>query len=130
MSAVTSSLVAVPAGRTAPTTVVRGRPVPLRRSHPASGAAYRRRRLAAAALGLGLAVAAGHVGGAFGGPPLATPERRPQVVSETVRRGDTLWSIAGRLDPDTDRREVVDALVAARGSDVIFPGETITWLGG
>ena len=132
MSAVTTTtgLMIGRAGRTVPTTAVRRRPPPARRSHLASGAVYRRRRLAAAALGMGMAVAAGHAGGALGGPPLATPEHRPQVVNEMVRPGDTLWSIAGRLEPDADRRAVVDALVGARGTDVVRPGETITWLGG
>jgi len=97
---------------------------------PASAGVYRRRRLAVAAIALVLLVAAGHAGQALGGPPLAISERRPQVVSEVVRPGDTLWAIAGRLDPDADRRSVVDALVGARGTDVVFPGEIITWLGG
>jgi hypothetical protein len=39
-----------------------------------------------------------------------------------------LWSIAERLAPERDPREVVDALVQARGSSTIVPGETLTWL--
>jgi hypothetical protein len=45
-----------------------------------------------------------------------------------VEPGDTLWTIADRLAPDADPREVVDALVAARGTTQVLPGETITWL--
>lgn len=118
------------ARRTVPTTAVRRRPSSAMRSHRASAAVYRRRRLAAAALALGSVLAVGHAGSALGGPPLATPERRPHVVSHVVRPGDTLWAIAGSLAPDSDRRSVVDALVDARGTDVVVPGETIEWLGG
>ena len=127
MSAVAAANVVV---AVAPTTAVHRRPVRVQRSHRASAAVYRRRRLVAAAFMTGLVVAAGHAGQAFGGPPLAAPERLPQVVIEVVGPGDTLWSIAGRLDPDADRRSVVDALVEARGTDVVVPGEAITWLGG
>lgn len=117
------------AGRTVPTTAVRRDP-PARRSNRASAAVYRRRRLAAAAIVLGVLVSAGHAGRALGGPPLAAPGRRPQVVTHVVRPGDTLWSIAARVAPGADRRDVVDALVSARGTDVVVPGETITWLEG
>jgi hypothetical protein len=41
--------------------------------------------------------------------------------------GDTLWKIAGELDPTADRRAVVDELVAARHTTDLHPGETITW---
>ncbi len=116
--------------RTVPTTAVRRRPSPATRSHRTSAAVYRRRRFVAAALALGSVMAVGHAGSALGGPPLAAPERLPQVVTHVVRPGDTLWAIAGRLAPDADRRAVVDALVDARGTDVVVPGETIEWLGG
>ena len=46
-----------------------------------------------------------------------------------VEPGDTLWSIAAEVAPDADPRAVVDALVAARGTARVLPGETITWLG-
>jgi len=43
----------------------------------------------------------------------------------TVRPGDTLWSIAVRLDPTGNPRTVVGQLVAETGSDTIVVGEHI-----
>jgi hypothetical protein len=91
---------------------------------------YRRRRLAAAAVVLGAFMAVLHAGAALGGSTLATPERRPHVASVVVEPGDTLWSVAEELAPGRDPRQVVDAIAAARGTSVIVPGETITWLEG
>jgi hypothetical protein len=91
-------------------------------------AVYRRRRLLAAALGLGLALTVARAGAALGGVSTTSPERHPHVETVVVQPGDTLWSIAERLAPDRDPREVVDALVEARGSSTIVPGETLTWL--
>ncbi|NEK92618.1 LysM peptidoglycan-binding domain-containing protein [Modestobacter muralis] len=41
-----------------------------------------------------------------------------------VRSGDTLWSIAGDVAPDQDRRAVVDAIVELNGLDSVdlLPG--------
>jgi len=89
---------------------------------------YRRRRVVAAGLVLVLLGVARQAGAALGGTSLATPERRPQVITYVVQPGDTLWAIAGRIAPDKDPRGVVDALRDARDSDVLFPGETITWI--
>jgi hypothetical protein len=96
---------------------------------------YRRRRFVAAAVGLGLVVAAAQASAALGGSSLAPVERRPPgvrsasvVETVVVEPGDTLWSIAARLAPGADPREVVDALVEARGTTRLLPGETITWL--
>ena len=80
------------------------------------------------ALGLGLVVVAGQASAALGGSSLAPVERRPQAESVIVEPGDTLWSIASRLAPESDPREVVDALVQARGTAALLPGETISWL--
>jgi nucleoid-associated protein YgaU len=105
------------------------RPAPTRapRSHRRA-AVYFRRRVVAAALAVGVVLAAAQAGAALGGSSLATAERRPQVVSVVVEPGDTLWSVARRVAPDADPRPVVDALVAARGTTALVPGETITWL--
>ena len=97
------------------------------RSHRAA-AVYRRRRLAAVALGVGAVLAVGHAGAALGGTSLAAPDARPRVVDHVVQPGDTLWSIAGDLAPGEDRRPVVDALSEARDGAPLVPGETVTWL--
>jgi len=94
-----------------------------------TAAVYWRRRFVAVALGLGLVVVVGQASAALGGSSLAPAERRPQVTSVVVEPGDTLWSIAAEVAPDADPRAVVDALVAARGTARVLPGETITWLG-
>jgi nucleoid-associated protein YgaU len=42
-----------------------------------------------------------------------------------VRPGDTLWSIATRVDPDADPRPLVDAMSDARDGAPLVPGETV-----
>ena len=87
--------------------------------------AFWRRRLMAAALGLGIVLAAAHAGTALGGSTTSTPERRPHVVDVVVRPGDTLWTIAQRVAPDSDPRQVVDDLAAERGTADVRAGDTI-----
>jgi hypothetical protein len=90
-------------------------------------AVFWRRRLIAAALGLGIVLAATHAGAALGGTTTTTPERSPHVQRVIVQPGDTLWSIARKLAPDMDPRIVVDKMVAARGSADVQPGEAVDW---
>jgi hypothetical protein len=97
------------------------------RSHRAA-AVYRRRRLAAVVMGVGVVLAAGHAGAALGGTSLAAPGARPRVVSHVVEPGDTLWSVARDLAPGSDPRPVVDALAGSRHGAPLVPGETLTWL--
>ena len=98
-----------------------------RRGHRPSAATYRRRRLVAVVVGLAALVMAGKAGAALGGSPLAVPERRPAAASQSVvQPGDSLWSIAARLEPGHDPRPVVDALTAARGGEPLVPGEVVT----
>ena len=103
-------------------------PSAARRSHR-SAATYWRRRIVAAGIAVGTVLTAAHAGAALGGSPLTASGRRPHVVTHIVEPGDTLWKIAGELDPKADPREVVDELVAARHTTALVPGETIVWLG-
>jgi hypothetical protein len=91
-------------------------------------AVYIRRRLVAGALAIGLVLVAGQAAAALGGSSLAPTGRRPHTQTVVVEPGDSLWSIAQRVAPDRDPREVVDALVQARGTATVVPGETVTWV--
>jgi len=89
---------------------------------------YRRRRAVAAGLvaALVLAVFAGL--GMLGGGPLPAPGRPAQLrggATYVVQPGDTLWSIASRLEPGADPRPVVDRLTDAHGGTVLHVGERI-----
>ena len=90
-------------------------------------AVYWRRRLIAAALGLGIVLAATHAGAALGGTTTTAPERSPHVTTVVAAPGDTLWSIAHRLAPNSDTRAVVDALAQSHGSSDVRPGDAFTW---
>jgi Tfp pilus assembly protein FimV len=43
----------------------------------------------------------------------------------TVRPGDTVWSIASRIDPSGDPRPLVDAIEARLDEKPIVPGERV-----
>src|SRR5262245_44085532 len=122
------AITAVPSPRHLPSNPRRVRAEEPRRHRAA--AVYRRRRLVAAALGVGLVLVAGQAAAALGGSSLAPAERRPHVQTVVVESGDTLWSIAREVAPHSDPRDVVDALVQARGTASLVPGETITWVDG
>jgi hypothetical protein len=47
------------------------------------------------------------------------------VVNVVVHEGDTLWSIAERIAPDADPRNVVDEIAASRGTADLRAGEQI-----
>ena len=90
-------------------------------------AVYVRRRIIAASLGLGIVLTAAHAGVALGGST-TTPGRSPHshVVSVVVQSGDTLWSIAERVAPQSDPREVVDAFAAQLRTSDLQSGELIS----
>jgi hypothetical protein len=111
--------------------VARERPAPrpddeARRLHPS---VYRRRRLGVATAALALGATAWSVlpGGEAAAPPI-TPVPASAVV-HVVAPGDTIWSIARRLQPEGDVRATVDRLVAAHGSSVLQPGDRIALAG-
>jgi hypothetical protein len=108
-----------------PVSYRRPRPQVARSHRPAAAAMYRRRRVLAALLGLGLLLAGARVGSAFGGT-LAATERLPHVQHVVVEPGDSLWSIAQRVAPGHDPRPIVDAIAHARGTAAVQPGETLT----
>jgi hypothetical protein len=91
--------------------------------------AVRRRRVALGTVAAGLLVALAlpwsGTGGslATSGPALAG-ESVIAHHSYVVRPGDTLWSIAQRLDPTGDPRPVVAKLEAEAGDNVV-PGEQL-----
>jgi hypothetical protein len=103
-------------------------------------ATFRRRRLvalvAAVALIAGLAVAVQAIAQAAStvGPsapePLesegAGPPRPVDGEVYVVQPGDTLWSIAAELAPESDPRPVVDALRAANGGPELQVGDRLT----
>ena len=96
---------------------------------PLSAATYRRRRLAALVVVVGLAIAAWTALGALGGV-LTAPVRSPSPPADgatvvEVAPGDTLWSIARRLQPEGDPRPLVDRLAASNGGAVVRAGDRL-----
>ena len=88
----------------------------------------RRRRTLLAMMGLALALLALPLGG-FGGASHTTGSAsaaNAHAVAYTVHAGDTLWSIAERVDPTADPRPMVAQLAAQLGTDTVVPGEQIT----
>lgn len=88
----------------------------------------RRRRTLLAMMGLALALLALPLGG-FGGASHTTGSAfaaNGRPATYTVRAGDTLWSIAQRVDPTGDPRPVVSQLAAELGTDTVVPGEQLT----
>lgn len=66
------------------------------------------------------------VGSAFGSVPASAPERGPEPVVYVVQPGDTLWSIARRLQPTGDVRPLVHRLERANGGARLQVGDRLT----
>ncbi len=97
---------------------------------------YRRRRLAVllAAIATFLVgpMAASRAVAAFRDVPASVPERRPAPATPSVETGgyvvqpgDTLWSIARRLQPEGDVRALVHQLVAVNGGAALGVGQRL-----
>jgi hypothetical protein len=102
-------------------------PPPARRLRP--GRVYGRRRLAVLLAHVLLVIAARAALGALGGGPLAAtgaPAARGGAgVVYVVQPGDTYWSIARRVQPSGDLRDLVDRLSADHGGASLQPGERL-----
>jgi len=91
----------------------------------------RRHRVASAILVVGLLVLLALPISALGGRPLpAHPTATVTSISGhpvtyVVHSGQTLWSIASRLDPGADPRPLVSEMEARIGSATVYPGERI-----
>jgi LysM domain len=74
--------------------------------------------------GLGLVLRA--AGGSITHEPPAAPANPSRPTADyVVQPGDTVWSVARRVQPEGDVRSFVDRLVAARGGDGLAVGEVI-----
>jgi hypothetical protein len=98
-----------------------------RRHRRPSRAVLLRRRLVAALVLASVLWLAGWVLGSLGGGPLASTEPARPVPSRTyvVQPGDTLWSVASRLDRGGDVRRTVQALAEANGGSAIVVGQRL-----
>jgi hypothetical protein len=116
-------LVVVPDHRTRRPLVPAIRRYPRRRASPA---VRRRRGLLAVTtlLVVGLALPLGGSGGRSHptGPALA---ETGHAVVYTVQPGDTLWSIAQRVNPTADPRPLVSQIEGQTGSATVTPGQRI-----
>lgn len=96
-------------------------------------AAARRLRAAAAVLAaaaVGTLLGAGSLAGAEQAtdPAASAPaaeEEAPVVATHVVQPGDTLWTLARRLQPDGDVRPLVARLRDAAGGGPLVPGQRL-----
>jgi hypothetical protein len=98
---------------------------------------YRRRRLVAlvsAMVLLAVAVAAAlTVAGRLGGGGASTAPAAPTAIAVgarpaatyVVQPGDTVWSVARRMQPDGDIRPLVDEIVARNGGAALVVGQLL-----
>jgi nucleoid-associated protein YgaU len=98
-------------------------PVPRRRA----SLAVRRRRTLLVLMALLLGVLALPLGGAGGNShaPGSALAGSAHPATYVVRPGDTLWTIAERVDPTGDPRPLVARMEAQLGTDTVVPGEEV-----
>jgi LysM repeat protein len=113
-------------------------PIPRRsvsRALPDRPTRIRRRRLVALVMAVGLFAGAATAGRALldaatsvepsSPQPVDAPASSPSAQTHVVSPGDTLWSIAVAIAPDSDPRPVVDALRDANGGPELRVGERL-----
>jgi hypothetical protein len=83
----------------------------------------RRRRVAALTVAVGLLALLALPARALGASSSTPAGRLAAGTLYTVRPGDTLWSIAQRVDPSGDPRVLVAELGSETGSDTVTVGE-------
>ena len=93
---------------------------------------YRRRRIAVLCAALSVLVLPALVFAASGASTSVTPVSAPVAPAAApassvyiVQPGDTLWSIAHKVEPQADPRDVVDHLVELNGSGALQPGQRL-----
>jgi len=97
----------------------------------ARAAAVRRRHILLAIVAVGLLVALAVPWSGRGSDGLASPGPTPTGSTLSphsvyvVQPGDTLWSIAERLDPQGDPRPTLTTLTEQVGGDTVRPGERL-----
>ena len=82
--------------------------------------------LAALLLIAGVGVVLRAAGGSITHEPPAAPANPALATADyVVQPGDTVWSVARRLQPEGDVRPVVDRLVAGHGGAGLVAGEVV-----
>lgn len=109
---------------------VRSEPGRCRPGQAPRTAAARRRVAVAAVVAVALLVALALPWGGVGRHPVTSDPALARAASGhsavyVVRPGDTLWSIATRVDPQGDPRPLVARLSAQVGGDTVVPGERL-----
>ena len=86
----------------------------------------RRRRTLLVVMGVMLGVLALPLSGTGGhSHPIGSAQPDAGPITYVVQPGDSLWSIAQRVDPSGDPRPLMTRLASQIGSDTVVPGERV-----